>query len=85
MNPTYGYQLYQAERVRPRAEIIAGDVQRGRQAAAGPGGRRPAGQRRISTAFTLVGLTVTVTRRSPGRSRSRRFAWYFAPTRSANE
>ena len=34
MNPTYGYQLYQAERVRPRAEIIAGDVQRGRQAAA---------------------------------------------------
>jgi len=34
MNPNYGYQLYQAQRVRPRAEIIAGDVQRGRQAAA---------------------------------------------------
>ena len=33
MNPNYGYQLYQAERVRPRAEIIAGDLQRGRQAA----------------------------------------------------
>jgi hypothetical protein len=34
MNPNYGYQLYQAQRVTPRAEIIAGDARRGRQAAA---------------------------------------------------
>ena len=76
MNPNYGYQLYQAQQVTSRAEILAGDAQRGRQAAAvsrgippaAPGDPRAAGQPRISTAFTLVGLIVTITRRSPGRS-----------------
>ena len=34
MNPNYGYQLYQAQRVTSRTEIMAGDAQRGRQAAA---------------------------------------------------
>jgi len=34
MNPNYGYQLYQAQRFAPRAEILAGDARRGRQAAA---------------------------------------------------
>ena len=34
MNPNYVYQLYQAQRVTPRAEIIAADARRGRQAAA---------------------------------------------------
>ncbi len=34
MNPCYGYQLYQAERPRTRAEILADDARRGRQAAA---------------------------------------------------
>jgi hypothetical protein len=33
MNPNYGYQLYQAERTQSRAEILAGDAQRGRRAA----------------------------------------------------
>lgn len=33
MNPNYGYQLYQAQRVTPRTEILASDAQRGRQAA----------------------------------------------------
>ena len=33
MNPNYGYQLYQAQRVAPRTEILASDAQRGRQAA----------------------------------------------------
>ena len=33
MNPNYGYHLYQAQRVTPRAEILAADEQRGRQAA----------------------------------------------------
>ena len=34
MNPNYGYQLYQAQRVTPRAELLARDARRGRQAAA---------------------------------------------------
>ena len=34
MNPNYGYQLYQAQRIRTHAEILADDVRRGRQAAA---------------------------------------------------
>jgi hypothetical protein len=34
MNPYGGYQLYQARRTETRAEILAGDARRGRQAAA---------------------------------------------------
>jgi hypothetical protein len=34
MNPNYGYQLYQAQRVTPRSEILARDAQLGRRAAA---------------------------------------------------
>ena len=34
MSPYYGYQLYQAQRTRTRAEILAGDARLGRQAAA---------------------------------------------------
>ncbi|HET9973113.1 MAG TPA: hypothetical protein VFQ68_33100 [Streptosporangiaceae bacterium] len=34
MNPYGGYQLYQVQRTRTRAEIVAGDARRGRQAAA---------------------------------------------------
>ena len=34
MNPYGGYQLYQVQRARTRAEILAGDERRGRQAAA---------------------------------------------------
>lgn len=33
MNP-YGYQLYQVQRTKTRAEILAADARRGRQAAA---------------------------------------------------
>jgi hypothetical protein len=33
MNPSYGYQMYQAHRITSRAEIRAADDQRGRQAA----------------------------------------------------
>ncbi len=40
MNPNYGYQLYQAERTRTRAEILAGDARRGRWAADSRRGRR---------------------------------------------
>jgi hypothetical protein len=34
MNQYYGYQLYQVQRTRTRAEILAGDARLGRQAAA---------------------------------------------------
>jgi hypothetical protein len=34
MNPSYGYQLYQVQQVRIRAEVLADDMRRGRQAAA---------------------------------------------------
>jgi hypothetical protein len=34
MNPNLGYQLYQADRTRTRAEILAEDARRGRSAAA---------------------------------------------------
>jgi hypothetical protein len=40
MNPYGGYQLYQVQRTRTRAEIIADDARRGRQAAAVSRGRR---------------------------------------------
>jgi hypothetical protein len=40
MNPNYGYQLYQAQRVVSRAQTIAADDQRGRQAAAVSRGAR---------------------------------------------
>jgi hypothetical protein len=40
MNPNYGYQVYQAERTQTRAEVLAGDAQRGRRAAASRRGRR---------------------------------------------
>jgi hypothetical protein len=33
MNPNYGYQLYQAQRITPRTEILARDAQLGRQVA----------------------------------------------------
>jgi len=44
MNPYGGYQLHQVQRTRTRAEILAGDARRGRQAAAVVrGGRALAG------------------------------------------
>ena len=40
MNPYGGYQLYQVQRTETRAEILASDARRGRQAAAVFRGRR---------------------------------------------
>ena len=45
MNPSYGYRLYQVQRVRTRAEELADDMRRGRQAAAGWPRTRPQGAR----------------------------------------
>ena len=39
MNPNYGYQLYQSERTRTRAEVLAADTRRGRWAADSRRGR----------------------------------------------
>ena len=39
MNPYDGYQLYQVQRTKTRAEILADDARRGRQAAAFRGRR----------------------------------------------
>ena len=44
MNPNYGYQLYQAERTRTRAEVLTGDARRGRWAADSRRGRRSRAQ-----------------------------------------
>jgi hypothetical protein len=45
MNPYGGYQLYQVQRTKTRAEVLAGDARRGRQAAAVfRGSRAPAGR-----------------------------------------
>jgi hypothetical protein len=40
MNPYSGYQLYQVQRTKTRAEILAGDARRGRHAAAAFRGSR---------------------------------------------
>ena len=44
MNPYGGYQLYQVQRTKTRAEILADDARRGRQAAVFRGSRAPAGE-----------------------------------------
>ena len=62
MNPNYGYQLYQAQRITPRAEILAADIQRGRQAAAvTSGAARLAGGTRAARAL----ISRAYRRRSP--------------------
>ena len=60
MNPNYGYQLYQVQRLTSRAEIIAADARRGHQAAAVARGTR-------RLARTTVGQLVSraYRRRSP--------------------
>jgi hypothetical protein len=40
MYPNYAYELYQAERTRTRAEVLAGDTRRGRWTADSRRGRR---------------------------------------------
>jgi hypothetical protein len=40
MYPNYAYELYQAERTRTRAEVLAADTRRGRWAADSRRGRR---------------------------------------------
>jgi hypothetical protein len=68
MNPNYGYQLYQAQRVTSRTEVLARDAQRGRQAAAlTRGTRRLAGGARAGRAAHAARALVSraCRRRSP--------------------
>jgi hypothetical protein len=60
MNPNLGYQLYQAQRVTSRAETLAVDAQRGRQAAA-----VSRGTRRLSRATVGRLFSRAYRRRSP--------------------
>ena len=62
MNPNYRHQLYQAQRFTPRAEILADDGRRGRQAAA-----VTRGTRRLTEGARAVGALVSraCRRRSP--------------------
>ena len=60
MNPNYGYQMYQAQRVTPRAEILAADARRGRQASA-----VTRGARRLSRTALGQLISRVYSRRSP--------------------
>jgi hypothetical protein len=65
MNQSYGYQLYQAQRITPRAEALAADAQRGRQAAAvARGARRLASGTRTARAL----ISRAYRRHSPSRA-----------------
>jgi hypothetical protein len=60
MNPNYAYQLHQAQRVTSRAETLARDYQRGRQAAA-----VSRGSRRVARAMVGRLVSRAYRRRSP--------------------
>lgn len=70
MNPNYGYQLYQAQRPKTRAEILAGDAQLGRQTAAVFRGRRAragkASTPGIAVLNTIRAIAAQVTARAYG-------------------
>ena len=60
MNPNFAYQLYQTQRVTSRAETLARDYQRGRQAAA-----VSRGSRRLARATVGRLVSRAYRRRSP--------------------
>jgi hypothetical protein len=68
MNPNYGYQLYQAQRTKTRAEILADEARLGRQAAAVfRGSRRLAGKASASGTMALNAIRALAT---PVRARA---------------
>jgi hypothetical protein len=58
MNPNLVYQLYQADRARTRAEILADDARRGRTAAAVGRGSQVAARTARTRAITALHLIV---------------------------
>ena len=74
MNPYGGYQLYQVQRTRTRAEILADDARRGRQAAAViRGGRTLAVRASTPGIMALIAIRAAAAHRlraaSPGQAR----------------
>jgi hypothetical protein len=70
MNPYGGYQLHQVQRTKTRAEILADDVRRGRQAAAVVrGGRALAGKAITPGTMALNAIRATAARRPRAASR----------------
>ena len=67
MNPNYGYQLYQNQRIKTRAEILADDARRGRCAAAVARGSRRAYRKTLRW-----GIKVLNEIRAPARATARR-------------
>ena len=67
MNPNYGYQLYQIQRIKTRAEILADDARRGRCAAAVARGSRRAYRKTLRW-----GIKVLNEIRAPARATARR-------------
>jgi hypothetical protein len=64
MNPNLVYQLYQADRTRTRAEILAEDARRGRSAAA----VRRGGQAAARTVRTRAITTLHLIARRPAHA-----------------
>jgi hypothetical protein len=59
MNPNYGYQLYQAERVWTHQQILADDARRGQQAAAISRGTRKLMSKARSSLTQALGIIGT--------------------------
>jgi hypothetical protein len=55
MNPNYGYQLYQIQRIKTRAEVLADDARRGRRAAAVARGSRRAYRKTLGWGIKVGG------------------------------
>jgi len=66
MNLNYGYQLYQIQRIKTRAEILADDTRRGRCAAAVARGGRRAYRKTLGWGITVLNET-----RAPARAAAR--------------
>jgi len=66
MNPNYGYQLYQIQRIKTRGEVLAEDARRGRCAAAIARGSRRAYRRTLGWGIKVLNQT-----RAPARGTAR--------------
>jgi hypothetical protein len=66
MNPNAGYQLYQIQRIKTRAEVLADDARRGRCAAAVARGSRRAYRKTLAWGIKMLNAT-----RAPVRATAR--------------
>lgn len=66
MNPNYGYQLYQIQRIKTRAEVLADDARRGRCAAAVARGSRRTYRKTLAWGIKVLNET-----RAPARATAR--------------